>query len=55
MAEDIGERPSSVSQGRPGSSVFPKNPLGESFEGIATGRDLEWAVSYKHLTLPTTP
>ena len=42
MAEDIGERPSSVSQGRPGSSVFPKNPLGESFEGIATGRDVEW-------------
>ena len=42
MAEDIGERPSSVSQGRPGSSIFPKNPLGESFEGIATGRDVEW-------------
>ncbi len=42
MAEDIEERPSSVSQGRPGSSIFPKNPLGESFEGIATGRDVEW-------------
>ena len=42
MVKEVEERPSSVSQGRPGSSVFPKNPLGESFEGIATGRDVEW-------------
>ena len=35
-------RPSSVSPGRPGSTVFPTNPLGEKHEGIATGRDVEW-------------
>ena len=34
--------PSSVSPGRPGSAVFPTNPLGEKHEGIATGRDVEW-------------
>jgi len=35
-------RPSSVAPGRPGSSIYPTNPLGEKFEGIATGRDVEW-------------
>ena len=35
-------RPSSVSPGRPGSAVYPTNPLGDKFEGIATGRDVEW-------------
>jgi len=34
--------PSSVSPGRPGSSLYPSNPLGENHEGIATGRDVEW-------------
>ena len=34
--------PSSVSPGRPGSSLYPSNPLGESHDGIATGRDVEW-------------
>ena len=42
MNNGIEERPSSVSQGRPGSSVFPTNPLCVKFEGIATGRDVEW-------------
>ena len=36
------KRPSSVSPGRPGSGVYPSNPLGESHEGISTGRDVEW-------------
>ena len=36
------ERPSSVAPGRPGSSIYPTNPLGDKFEGIATGRDVEW-------------
>ena len=36
------EQPSSVAPGRPGSAVFPTNPLGEQHEGIATGRDVEW-------------
>ena len=35
-------RPSSVAPGRPGSAVYPTNPLGDKFEGIATGRDVEW-------------
>ena len=34
--------PSSVSPGRPGSSLYPSNPLGDSHEGISTGRDVEW-------------
>ena len=34
--------PSSVSPGRPGSSLYPSNPLGERHDGIATGRDVEW-------------
>ena len=42
MDEDVGEQPSGVSPGRPGSAVYPKNPLGEQFQGIATGRDVEW-------------
>ena len=42
MAGEGVNRPSSVSPGRPGSSIYPTNPLGEKFEGIATGRDVEW-------------
>ena len=42
MSEDLGEQPSSVSPGRPGSAIYPNNPLGEQYEGIATGRDVEW-------------
>ena len=34
--------PSSVSPGRPRSSLYPSNPLGERHDGIATGRDVEW-------------
>ena len=40
MSED--HRPSSVAPGRPGSGVYPSNPLGENHEGIPTGRDVEW-------------
>ena len=36
------DRPSSVSHGRPGSRIYPSNPLGEKHEGIPTGRDVEW-------------
>ncbi|MEC7043013.1 MAG: asparaginase [Candidatus Thermoplasmatota archaeon] len=36
------DRPSSVSHGRPGSRIYPSNPLGEKYEGIPTGRDVEW-------------
>ena len=36
------DRPSSVSPGRPGSKIYPSNPLGEKHEGIPTGRDVEW-------------
>ena len=42
MGDEASRRPSSVSPGRPGSSVYPTNPLGEKHEGIATGRDVEW-------------
>ena len=42
MKEEKITRPSSVSPGRPGSAVFPTNPLGEKHEGIAAGRDVEW-------------
>ena len=42
MTEEKKSRPSSVSPGRPGSTLFPTNPLGEIHEGIATGRDVEW-------------
>jgi hypothetical protein len=31
-----------VSAGRPGSAVYPTTPLGEKFENIPTGRDVEW-------------
>ena len=34
--------PSSVSGSRPGSRIYPKSSLGESVEGIATGREVEW-------------
>ena len=40
MSEE--QRPSSVAPGRPGSGIYPSNPLGESHEGIPTGRDVEW-------------
>ena len=40
MSEE--HRPSSVAPGRPGSGVYPSNPLGENHEGIPTGRDVEW-------------
>ena len=40
MSEE--HRPSSVAPGRPGSGVYPSNPLGENHEGISTGRDVEW-------------
>ncbi len=33
---------SSVEPGRPGAGVYPRSPLGEREEGIATGRDVEW-------------
>ena len=42
MSEDDGGRPSSVAPGRPGSAIYPTNPLGERHDGIATGRDVEW-------------
>ena len=42
MSEDDSGRPSSVAPGRPGSAIYPTNPLGERHEGIATGRDVEW-------------
>ena len=34
--------PSAVAGDRPGAGVYPTSPLGESIEGIATGRDVEW-------------
>jgi L-asparaginase len=34
--------PSSVTPGRPVSGIFPRSPLGEREEGIATGRDVAW-------------
>ncbi len=36
------KNPSAVSPGRPGSDVYPSTPLGETLEGIPTGRDVEW-------------
>ena len=42
MTKDKITRPSSVAPGRPGSTIFPTNPLGEKYEGIASGRDVEW-------------
>ena len=35
MSGEGSANPSSVSPGRPGSSVYPTNPLGEKFDGIA--------------------
>ena len=51
------EQPSSVAPGRPGSAVFPTNPLGEQHEGIATGRDVEWEplVDFRRCLLYTSP
>lgn len=34
--------PSAVAPGRPGSAVYPKDPIGKSTEGIPTGRDVAW-------------
>ena len=42
MSEGGSDRPSSVAPGRPGSAIYPTNPLGERHDGIATGRDVEW-------------
>ena len=42
MSEGDSGRPSSVAPGRPGSAIYPTNPLGEQHDGIATGRDVEW-------------
>ena len=42
MSDLTEHNPSSVSPGRPGSGVYPTNPLGEIHEGIPTGRDVEW-------------
>ena len=42
MSEGDSGRPSSVAPGRPGSAIYPTNPLGERHDGIATGRDVEW-------------
>lgn len=36
------KRPSSVAPGRPGAEIYPETPLGETLEGIPTGRDVEW-------------
>ncbi len=36
------KNPSSVSPGRPGAEVYPTTPLGESLDGIPTGREVEW-------------
>jgi len=33
---------SSVGDGRPGSRIYPRTPLGESLPGIPTGREVEW-------------
>ena len=33
---------SAVSEGRPGSGVYPTSPIGQHIDGIATGRDVEW-------------
>ena len=36
------KHPSAVSPGRPGAEIYPSTPLGESLEGIPTGRQVEW-------------
>ena len=38
----MSQPPSAVTDGRPGSRIFPRSPLGEREEGIPTGRDVEW-------------
>jgi L-asparaginase len=38
----MSSRPTAVAPGRPGSEIYPKSPLGEKLEGIATGREVEW-------------
>ena len=32
---------SAVAPGLPGSSLYPKSPLGEQVEGVPTGRDVD--------------
>lgn len=34
--------PSAVAPGRPGAEIYPSNPLGESIDGVPTGREVEW-------------
>jgi L-asparaginase len=34
--------PASVSGDRPGADIYPSSPIGESIEGIPTGRDVDW-------------
>jgi len=36
------KHPSSVGVNRPGAKIYPTSPLGESEEGIATGREVSW-------------
>jgi len=36
------DRPTAVRSGRPGRAIYPRSPFGETIEGIATGRDVEW-------------
>lgn len=38
----MSQPPSSVAPGRPGSSIYPDDPIGRSTEGIPTGRDVAW-------------
>ena len=34
--------PASVAGDRPGANVYPESPVGESIEGIPTGREVDW-------------
>ena len=36
------EIPSAVREGKPGSSMYPESSIGETIEGIATGRQVDW-------------
>jgi L-asparaginase II len=38
----VSRTPTAVDPGLPGSSIYPKTPIGERHEGIPTGRDVEW-------------
>jgi L-asparaginase II len=38
----MGQTPSAVAPGRPGSGRFPTDPLGRTEPGVPTGRDVEW-------------